>query len=397
MEKEKIINVGNDMIYLSACALHSKIPDVKIVENMDLERVFRLSVRHSMQAITLMAIESLIASNADFANAVAPELLNQWRIEKGEAIRNNVLFEAERNKIAAFLEKENIWYMFLKGAVMEKYYPRLGMRQMCDNDILFDGNFREKVRDYMTDNNYIVKSYNKGYPDSYIKAPVILFEMHFSLYTEYSGEKMLSRYYENVKRRLIRNSPNGFEYRFNNEDFYIYSTTHAYKHFSGSGNGIRSLMDVFVFLQKMGEEFNFEYVEHELQKLGIGEFEKFIRILAFKLFSKECRYLNGNDCLSQEELETLAFYLGSGVFGTKENRIKTQVKKGIGEGKKTSRMAYVLRRIFPDMSYYKVFCPTVYKYKFLIPFYVIYRIIYRSIVNFKNIAFEVKLLFKNKK
>lgn len=44
------------------------------------------------------------------------------------------------------MEQRGIWYLPLKGIILKEFYPSVGMRQMSDNDILFDEAFAEQVR-----------------------------------------------------------------------------------------------------------------------------------------------------------------------------------------------------------------------------------------------------------
>mgnify|MGYP002969688486 CR=1 FL=1 len=46
-------------------------------------------------------------------------------------------------------------YLPLKGIIMKDYYPSVGMRQMSDNDILFDKAYAKQIRDYMSDNDIL--------------------------------------------------------------------------------------------------------------------------------------------------------------------------------------------------------------------------------------------------
>ena len=118
----------------------------------------------------------------------------------------------------------------------------------------------------------------------------------------------------------------------------------------------------------------------------------------FKLFS-ECNHLKvDNTVLSENEKEWLEFYLGSGTYGTEKNKIETKVQNLQTENYSSkSKFTYVLRRIFPDSNYYKVNQPFLYKTKVFIPFFVVWRIFSRLIVNFKNIKYEVKTLSSKKK
>ena len=386
------------MIYLAACALFSKIPNKEILLNMNLRCVYKMAALHSMQAITFMALESAVSEDKSILNSIDNDLFSKWKIAKAKAVRNNVLFDEERSKVIDFMENNGIWYCCLKGTVMQKYYAKLGMRQMCDNDILFDSSKRKALYAFFAQNDYKTIMYNKGYPDAYFKAPVVNFEMHHSLYTEDTDSKTFNDYYKNVKDRLEKDDENNFGFHFSKEDFYIHTTTHAYKHYTNGGNGIRSLMDVFAFLSVEKDLIDFGYIEKELEKLGISTFEKTVRNLSFKLFSDCIHFKVDNTVLTAKEKELLEFYLGSGTYGTEKNKIETKVQNLQTDNYSSkSKLAYVFRRIFPDSNYYKVNHPFLYKTKIFIPVYAVWRVFSRLIVNFKNIKYEIKTLSSKKK
>ena len=56
------------------------------------------------------------------------------------------------------------------------------MRQMSDNDILFDANFCDEIEEYMKSQGYEAVSVGVGNHDVYEKEPALNFEMHRSLY-----------------------------------------------------------------------------------------------------------------------------------------------------------------------------------------------------------------------
>lgn len=396
MNKDKILKNGFDMLYLSACALHSIVPDAEKVYDMDLKEIYLLSSRHFMQAITFIAIESFISQNPEFREKIPNDLFNEWKLVKSKAVRSDILFDVERKKLTAFLEENKIWYAYIKGIVIQRYYNRSEMRQMCDNDLFFDASRRKEVYDYMVNSGFEVIYYEKGCPDSYKKKPSVLFEMHHSLYRELAEEKVFNNYYANAKEMLLKDEDNDYGYHFNDEDFYIHFTTHDYKHFINAGSGIRSLMDIFVYINDKGDSLNFEYINEELSKLGIIDFENEMRTLAMKLFSKETiSKFNFISVLTEEELELFLFCVTSGTYGNKISYIKNRVKRGT-ENRKNGVFKYILRRFFPEMSFFKMKYPKIYKYKILIPFLAIYRIFSRSIVNFRELKFEFKVIFKKK-
>ena len=90
--------------------------------------------------------------------------------------------------------------MPLKGSILKEWYPKFGMREMADNDILFDATRRQQVRNIFANRGYSIESYNKGNHDAYEKPPIYNFEMHVALFHEDCST--LQKKYENVVDRL---------------------------------------------------------------------------------------------------------------------------------------------------------------------------------------------------
>ena len=69
---------------------------------------------------------------------------DKFRTAKEKASRKNIFLDAGRKKLFSFCEENGIWYMPLKGSVLKELYPDFSMRQMADNDILFDAGYQQK-------------------------------------------------------------------------------------------------------------------------------------------------------------------------------------------------------------------------------------------------------------
>ena len=130
------------MLELTICSIKGEIPDSAILKDIDFNALFEVCQEHILTACTAYALESAGIKNEAFLQA------------KEKAIRKNILLDAERTKILQKLEQEKIWHMPLKGAVLKDWYPKLGMRQMSDNDILYDGAFRQKVKEIMLESGF---------------------------------------------------------------------------------------------------------------------------------------------------------------------------------------------------------------------------------------------------
>lgn len=360
---------GDDMLYLSACAVNGIKPDPEYIAHINLEKLFQMCQYHSLTAIVCNALESVGVSDKKFMEV------------KAKAIRKNLLLDAERKKICGFLEQNGIWYMPLKGAVLKEMYPQLGMRQMSDNDILFDASCRDIVTDFMQKRGYHLKGDNGSHCDEWMKEPVYNFEMHLNLFVK--NREGFYHYYENAKERLVRVDGKKYAYRFSDEDFYIYMTAHAYKHYSIGGTGLRSLLDYYVYLKQKEKKLDWNYIIRELKKLKISEFEMQIRETAQKAFLP-------NSELSETEQEMIGFMLFSGTYGTQTNAIKSRIRKMNVENRKS----YLLKRLFPDIEFYRTYYPTAANYPILIPFAWCHRIIRGLTVRRKNFKNKLSTIIK---
>ena len=213
------------LIYLMACSLQGTKPEEALLANIDMEALLRLAKAHSVSAMVCMALEQTDA----FQHAAETTRL-KWLDCKNKAVRKNMLLDAERHRLEKEFAEHGIWYMPLKGSILKDWYPKFGMREMADNDILFDATRRQQVRDIFVNRGYSIESYNKSSNhDAYEKQPIYNFEMHVALFHEDCST--LQKKYENVVDRLVQDEKLPFRYHFTPEDFYVFVVAHAYKHY----------------------------------------------------------------------------------------------------------------------------------------------------------------------
>lgn len=363
-----------DMLYLTACAVNGIKPDTDRIAHMDLEKLFQMCQFHSLTAIVCMALESAGIADKKFIEA------------KSKAMRKNILLDSERDNILDFFEKNKIWYMPLKGVILKELYPKIGMRQMADNDILYDKSYQKQLFEFMKNCGYTAESVGKTHHDTYLKPPIYNFEMHRDLFAEIKYEKFYD-YYSKIKKRLILNDKNKYGFHFTDEDFYVYMTAHEYKHYNNGGTGVRSLLDCFVFIKEKGESLNWNYITEQTDILGISDFEQKSRKLSMKIFENpNCK------SLSDDEIEMLEFYLFSGTYGTMKNAVSKQFVTFAKKSGSTSKFRYVLHRIFPPMKLYKQDFPFFYRHKILLPIGWVFRMVRDVTFRRKRIKKELDFL-----
>ena len=329
--------------------------------------LFELGKNHSISAFLNQAIEFVKPS---FPKDIKERFSSCYL----QAVRKAVVFEKEYGSLKEYLTEAGIDYLPLKGLILKDYYPDPYEREFADHDILFfQEEDAEKIRDYFKGRGYEVEHFRKGNHDVYLKKPFLNFEMHRSLFSVREDTQLFAEYFQDMKPRCLQKE--GHEYSLKDEDFYLYFLAHAYKHYDAGGNGLRMLLDCYLFLK--GRDLDRSYLEEELKKLNLVEFEKMLSSLTIDAFEKET--------LSEEEKKTLLYIGKSGTYGTVDNA----VKKGV---KKKGKFSYLMSRIFPPISFYQEAYPWAYRHKILIPFAWIGRFFRILFKNPKKAANELKAI-----
>lgn len=351
----------------------------------NLAGAYQICKKHNLTA--LMA-EVLDRTDVDKRSPI----YQRWQMEKNQAVYKNVLMDVEREEIIAFFEEKNIWYLLLKGLIIREYYPNPALREMSDNDILVDRKYMKDIYDFMVGRGYSIKGYGTSNHDEYLKKPAYNFEMHGALFDKDDYESW-NNYFDNVFDKLTKKSENSLEYVFKEEDFYIYFMVHTYKHYAGGGMGLRTILDVYLYLRK-NKELDFSYVEKELGKLNIADFEKQFRKLCFDVFivNESDAKADWYECLPTDEKNMLDYIMGAGTYGNVDNLVAN--KLGDDDDVKKSKFKYVFRRVFPDYKSFKKYHPLICRYKVLVPFGYLFRIIKLPFTGWKRAMAELKAVLR---
>ena len=370
MEKEQFGQYLHEYIRLIALYLDNKEDPSFEVDKDHMSFFYRLSKYHSLKALLYQVLKTTkVNIKEDYLNKLEQDYLFN--------VRKSLAFEEERKALYQYLDEQEIDYLPLKGIIIREYYPDPNTREFADNDILF-GSGDKKIRDFFVKRGYKSEYFRKSNHDVYLKKPLFNFEMHRSLFGETGDNEVIVKYFDNYlsKAKVKENR----EYYLSKEDFYIYVSAHSYKHFHQSGCGIRTLVDYYVYLKK--EQLDFNYINQELEKIGLLEFSNKISSLSIKLFDQTE--------LNEEEEEMLLFIASSGTYGTLEH----SVEKGIEE---KGKFGYFVARVFPPYRFYKSAFPWAYKVPILIPIAWMMRCFRVLFKNPKKAASEIKLIGQQKK
>ncbi|MBQ0097578.1 MAG: nucleotidyltransferase family protein [Oscillospiraceae bacterium] len=377
MTDRELLALGYDIIYLISCAIKDEIPEKEKVNNMSFADIYSLSAKHTVTALIGYPLCKCDFLSQDekvpFSNAVD--------IAKLRA----VTVGAERESILSFMRENGIWYLLMKGLVIRDLYPKSYLREMTDNDILYNSDFYGKVKQFMLSKGYKSDTVTAGTSvDEYEAEPYFYFELHKRFFM--ADEDLYNSYYADMSKFLVK-TDSDFEYKLSDEDFYVYMVLHSFKHYKSGGIGIRFLIDCYLYNEKK-KSLDRSYIDEQLKILQIYDFEKEFSRLAKSLFE--------NEKLSKDDEEKFLCYLKSDTFGTQSQRLKKSIEKISGNDNfgDEEKKKYIKNRLFPDLEWFRGNVPFCYNHRWAIPFYDIYRLFSRGIKNRKKIKKEVKEIKK---
>ncbi len=378
--------VGSDLIYLAGCAVNRRKPEQARVDAMNLDAVHALSRFCGLSALTYRAVEPFLEKDS--------EIQKSWKEDDNTAFSRCVRFDAERKKVLAFLEEEKIRYLPLKGIVIKNFYPEPYLREMVDNDILYDAQRQKDVNRLFLEHGYRAETYRVGVHDVYQKEPIYNFEMHTAL----AGGALnpaWEDYSRGVWERALPEEGRAYGYRFSDEDFYVYFMLHGCKHQVQGGIGIHTLLDCYVYTKEKGMHLDRERIRQDLGRLDLTDYAGLAQTLAEKLFADPAAFAIEN--LEARERTALEEFLSAGTSGTMEQRAR-QWMKGAGFDDKApsgwAKLRYLVRRVFPDTAFMAGYLPILARHRWLLPFGYLYRFVRGLRKHAKLIGEEIRAVHK---
>lgn len=311
----------------------------------DYKTLCLLAKRHSVANLLYLACKDDPALPSELRAALEGLLFS--------SVQQQLQQEYEAGRVFAALEKAGIRFLPMKGVVLRPLYPKPEMRVSCDVDIFYDKEARPRLRELMAALGFVPNGTDANHDD--FKKGNVSIEMHHNLMSHFPT---VDAYYRDIWDRLVPVS--ACRYRMRDEDFYIHMTVHTMKHFAVGGTGIRSVLDVFVFLHAK-PMLDMAYIEAELEKLGLLTFHRSMIALAEAYF--------GSTPLPNEWREVSDYILGSGTYGVFSQSVANTAAAGRG-----GKLGFYLRRAFPAYHLMADKYPSLRRFPPALPAYWLYRL-----------------------
>lgn len=310
------------------------------------------------------------------------EIFDKFKLSMYKGKAREAIQYTEQERITQIFEEHGIPNIPLKGSVLKYFYPSPDMRFMVDLDILCREEDMEKIGKLLSAEGYQADHLG-GDHDVYIKEPCMSLEIHRRCYTD---NEVLNEYFSYIWDRSTRRAGKNFTYDMTWDDFYLFLIGHMAKHFKNGGIGIRSLLDLLVFNQKLEKNCHRTRIEEILERANLLEIERKMHDL-------------GRDCIQSDEIFTvdsvlLSYILESGLQGSRSNKIASQTLKN---GSKTGNRLRILKRyIIPPFQGMVKNYPYIEKHPFLLPIAWVHRWIRKSLFDRKKCIGIIKQIFNRK-
>ncbi len=377
---EKQYKCGCYLIHLLACVLNGCVPHEK-PEDIDFEEIYHLAKAHSVESMAISAMKELQSKPRQ-------DLLDKWNRISDRNITQSITQLGERDIIIQKLTEQGIDILPLKGCILKELYPRLDYRQMADIDILIDGSKAKDAKAVMEALGYTSEHFNVSNHDVYEKAPYMGVELHRNLLSENNKNY---DYYKNIWKKALPDKKIPHCYYLHPEDCFIYLIVHFEKHYNGCGSGIRSIMDIALFLRLYGEKLDQAYLRQEFTKLQLLEFAEASEKLAKLWFS------DGMEEYTEDLREMERQLISLGVYGNVKNLVNNQIKHLETEygNRKKAKIIYVLKRIFLPKKEIRCLYPFLNKVPFLLPFCWVHRLVHAVISKPEVVKNEIRYIKEN--
>ncbi len=340
------------LIALLRAAVNDTVPE-KPDDNTDWRALYMLAEKHSVTATACYALSKLPKEYQPQGNEQAA-----FKKKMQMALGIESMQHYEISQVMKAFEDNGIQYAPLKGWILKGLYAVPYIRTMCDVDIVVNDYDMTRVEPILTALGF-EKENDGGNHDGYIKSGKISTEIHRALFVSSSP---YYGFFADIMKRAAADDDKGIKRHLTKEDFFLHLLAHLAKHFDGSGTGMRSFMDIYVYTKKYGNELDRNYIEAGLCELGLRKFAEIICDASYTWFSEDEKY--DRDKYS----ELMKYVLYTGTYGSKDASIVSGIEKNNG-----SKAGYLMGRFFPERTLMEWQFPILKKRPYLIFFCYIIR------------------------
>jgi len=323
-------------------------------EGLDWDKLLQLARIHRVEGIVYHQI-----INGCIQTPVVPEHI---RKKLFLSFADTCCHYAIRTRLAKELDKvfrqENIPYIIVKGIDIAELWPSPKLRTTQDIDLVVHAEDKSRVHELLLSCGWENMS-RQMFEWTYAKNGCVLELHHCLFYYAEMNAKPLQKYFADCWE-FARQSAGSSRYHLERNFYFAFLLVHLYKHFFSCGVGFRFFLDIAIFLQNGG--LDWERLEKDLRSIGIWDFTKICLAFCRKWFDISVP-IETEELPNDFYLDSTAQIMKNGLFGetNEKNRNSHEIymlKKGSSTWKVWLPMFFEV--VFP--SYDLIRSEPVYSY-----------------------------------
>lgn len=277
------IQEGQYLIKLLSAAVNNAQPPMPS-EEIDWNKLYHLASFHNVANI---AYYSLLKFSKP--ELIPTDIWNKFSSDAKKFSALEALQHFEVRQILLRLERNQVFCVPLTSYIMKQLYPRPDMRYISSIDLLIHEEEKDAAHKVMASLGYTILRSTET-TISYFKAPNMTIDLYLSLVPK---NNEYYDYFDGIIRNNLRQEK-GLQYihTLTREDFYIYMVTFLAHKYAAGGSGIRSILDIWIYLKRYNSILNRELIALELNKLNLGLFSFYIEELAWIWFGGGITFSN---------------------------------------------------------------------------------------------------------
>lgn len=309
--------------------------------------LLKLSAKHDLIHLSVYAL-----MQNDLLPKEHPELENHVL----KAVYRYERMRYEYEALCEALEKAEIPFLPLKGAILRRYYPEAWMRTSCDIDVLVHDRDVDRAMEVLTGECGYTYQGRTAHDVSLNSFCGVHVELHYDLIEDgriNGAAEVLGAIWDTARLR----EDYSHLYEMTDEMFCLYHIVHMAKHLVEGGCGIRPFLDLWILKRSINLDSDALKALLRVSRLT-DTYDAISRVV--RVWFEDCPH--DPVTLAMEE-----YILRGGVYGSHDN--KASMKASAGEG----RLKSFLNLVFLSPKDLAMLYPKLEKHRILYPFYQVKR------------------------
>ena len=325
----------------------------ELVNPVDYDAILEIAARHQLFALVFEKLceDSIFKATQLYSKAKMNVMLKVI----GQAQRTNIFLDVYKK-----LNEQGIYPIVMKGIICRMLYGKYAdHRPSSDEDILVLPEDFHKTCEFFKSEGYD-SNMNPDEVDLNNLQAISFFNNnggHFEVHVNPIGKgnelsSLMDSYFHDVFKDSIEFEINGVKIKcMSHTNHFLFLIFHAYRHFIGSGFGVRQVIDMLLYENEYESQIDWDYIHSALEKTHSQSFfADLVSIgntyLGFSLPIHE------KECCPDDLLEDL---MSNGIFGNDTNAkvmagtmTSMAVKNSEGSAAESGTL---LKTIFPSKKY----------------------------------------------